>query len=310
MASPPPLPRPTLSHRIEYLAVLVARFLLAIPPKGAHGTIVRILSLLWFYCVPIRKKVVLENLGRAFPEMDVGQRRRTARKCLEHFAHMMVFDSLAIARRGGRALEYLMARVEGEEYSDAAGLGKKPVIIVGGHLGNWELCASYYAAVKGVRLAAVTKPIHNPLIEKLLARGREAGRWETIPTRGNPLPRIIQAVREEKSLLLLADQDAGKDGMDVPFFSIPASTPLGPAMLAYRLKMPILVCFCLRSAADGRYTARFYPPLYPDFAADRRSEVERLTREHVALLEQCVREAPEQYFWFHRRWKTGLRRAK
>ena len=308
---------PRFSHRIEYLAFRLAAPVLGVCPHALRGPFAWAVALLWYYVIPIRRRVVLENLRLAFPDCDAAWRGRTARRCLVHFTRMMVFEALDLMRSGyrvragrptrqARATSDLVAAVEGEEHARAAGLGQRGCLVVSAHFGNWELCISYFAQERGLHPAAVAKPMHNDLMEAVVDASRQRAGWEVISTRTNPIPPILRALRDGKAVALLADQDARREGVFVSFFGRLASTPSGPAVLAVRLKMSLLLVLC-RRGEDGRYRVRFYPPLSPDPAAPREAEVERLTQAHVALLEEAVREHPEQYFWFHNRWRTRPR---
>ena len=158
-------------------------------------------------------------------------------------------------------------------------------------------------------MAVLAKPLHNPLIERRVANARKERKYEVIYTRGDDLRSIIRIARQGRPLGFVADQDARRTGLFVDFFGRPASTFQGPAVFAHRLGIPLLFGTCCRTAPRGPFRMRFAPPILPDPKADREQEVARLTRAHVALLEQAIREHPEQYFWFHKRWKTRPRRG-
>jgi len=297
--------RPTLSHRVEHVSTLSIRAVMAMLPMWSYAPLARLLSCLWYYLLPIRRDMVLQNLALAFPDKPVAWRRVTARACMTHFWLSMGFESVALYRRGRKALPRMLAEgIEGYEHMEPLMREGKPCIILGAHFGNWELGVSYFSGVEGLPVTGVAKPMHNPLIEAGIERHRNAWGWETISTRGDPIRRIMKAFRAGTFPAMLADQDARRNGVFVPFFGRMASTPTGPAVLAVRLKVPIVVILCRRSETDGLYHLRCYPPLMPDPEADRAAETERLTRAHVAILEEAIREHPEQYFWFHRRWKT------
>lgn len=306
----PALRPPSLSHRLEYIGIRSTWFAFGLLPRWASGPLASAFAWVWYGLLPVRRALVLENLERAFPDSDGAWRARTARRCFAHFFGMFIFDAIRIRNEGAEGLRDMIAEVEGLEHCEAVGLGHKACMVVSAHFGNWEAAISYFSAVRKCPAVAVAKPMHNPLIERVVAAQRSASGWATISTRNDPLREIVATVRADTALVMLADQDARRDGMLVPFFSLAASTPAGPATLAYRFSLPILVVLCRRDSADGRYRARFYPPIYPDTKADRKSEVERLTRAHVAILEEAIREAPEQYFWFHNRWKTALRTVR
>lgn len=251
---------------------------------------------------------MLENLALAFPERDRLWRRQTAIRCARHFVSA-AFDLASLDKAEEDDHRRMVQGMEGREHFEAVGGGRKPVISVGGHLGNWELLVSFFTMIEKVRVAVLAKPLHNPLVEGMVTKSRQRYGFEIIHT-GRDMREALRAVRANKFLGFLADQDAGRRGIFVPFFNVPASTFQGPAVFSYRLNLPILVVTCRRVSSEGRYVIRLHPPIYPNPQANRQEEVERLTRLHVRHLESAIREAPEQYFWFHKRWKTRPRKPR
>lgn len=297
---------PTLFHRFEYVSLGLGSLLMRCVPRRAHAACSRLLARYWFHICPIRRGVVLENLTLAFPDKSEKWRRETAMASMAHFIRMAFeFTSMKTASDEQFAL---VKKIEGKDHFDAIGAGTKPFIFVAGHLGNWELGISYGIAKLGLKVSALAKPMHNPLVEAQIAKVREARGYKVIYTTTD-LRQIFKAVQENRVLAFLADQDARKHGIFVPFFGKEASTFQGPALFAHRLNLPIICGLCLRSG-DGNYVARFLPPLYPNPTAPRDEEIARLTLAHVQMLEQAIRENPEQYFWFHKRWKTKRKKNR
>jgi Kdo2-lipid IVA lauroyltransferase/acyltransferase len=116
---------------------------------------------------------------------------------------------------------------------------------------------------------------------------------------------VYQELRANRWVAMLADQDARRQGVFVPFLGHPASTAIGPARLALATGAPIVMGFDTRRD-DGRHEIDVEPALEVD---DPRAPdaAERLTALHVAMLERWVRRCPEMWFWLHRRWKTAPR---
>jgi KDO2-lipid IV(A) lauroyltransferase len=100
----------------------------------------------------------------------------------------------------------------------------------------------------------------------------------------------------------VSDQDAGRDGVFVPFFGRLASTHRGAALMAIRTGAPLFLGVPLRVAA-GRYSIRVRE-IRTDRSGQLDDAVQRLTAAYTELLETAIRSAPDQYLWLHRRWKT------
>src|SRR5207249_4087907 len=148
----------------------------------------------------------------------------------------------------------------------------------------------------------VVKPLSSPAVEAMVARWRADAGVGTIPL-GTGLRRVFAALRANRWVAVVADQDARARGAFVPFFGRLSSTATGPAELALRTGAPLIMGFA-RRREDGRHEIEMHPPLA---VPDRRAPgaVETLTARHTALLESVVRRHPEAWFWLHRRWKTA-----
>ena len=113
----------------------------------------------------------------------------------------------------------------------------------------------------------------------------------------------IAEQREAAGVGDLGDQDAGGKGHFVEFMGRPASVSRGPATMAVKAGCPMLMVFLYRQP-DNSHVMKFEPTIEIDPAWDQETAIDRLTEIHTARLEQAVREAPQMYYWVHRRWKT------
>ncbi len=189
----------------------------------------------------------------------------------------------------------------------------RPVIMVGGHFGNWEMGISIFGRF-GFPMGVVARDLDNPWLHAWFENFRQCTGHHTISKKGG-----FEAMTEELSrkgcLALLADQDAGGSGVFVDFFGKPASTHKSIALMALEHDALIVVGYATRRQevlADGwpRYEVGCEAVFDPrDFAGV--DAVRELTAAYTHSLEQVIRRAPEQYFWVHRRWKSVPRvRAK
>ncbi|MGH3054330.1 MAG: lysophospholipid acyltransferase family protein, partial [Gaiellaceae bacterium] len=148
----------------------------------------------------------------------------------------------------------------------------------------------------------VAKPLSNPAMEKWIeARRRDIG--VGLITVGPGMRAVFAALKANRCVCMLGDQDARRHGVFVPFFGRLASTPVGPAALALRSGAPLIPAF-ERRLDDQRHRIEFHPPLTVEYPEAPDAAL-RLTALHTALLEARVRERPSDWFWLHRRWKTS-----
>lgn len=244
----------------------------------------------------LRRRVAEANLALAFPEHTAAAR---AALLAAHYREVG-----RIAAEYARLPELARAR-EGEVVAETLGLEHleamrgRGAILVTGHYGNFELAGAHVARLNPVDF--VVKPLSNARVERLVNGLRARAGVGVIPL-GTGVKAVFRALRAGRWVALLADQDARRHGVFVPFFGRLASTPEGPARLALQTGTPI-VCGFLRRGPDGRHRAQYDPPHLPAGGATEENVV-ALTAWHTARLEREIRLAPEHWFWLHRRWKT------
>ncbi|MBN1899908.1 lysophospholipid acyltransferase family protein [Candidatus Sumerlaeota bacterium] len=250
--------------------------------------------------IPFRKKIILENLRRAFPDKSERFLRHLLKKIYRNF-YLFMMEFIHFEKRSREELSGQFVEFIGEEYIREAGVGDKGFLIITGHLGNWELMGAYFAS-RDYRFSVLAKPVHNPYIDKLITRVREEKGIHVISTRNLDLKSIFKTIREGNGLVFLADQDARRDGIFIDFFGTPASTFTGPAVLSLRTGLPLLPVFDVRKDLLT-HKVIFYPPIYPP-SGDREKAILKIMTDYTRILEDVIRKYPDQYFWFHRRWKT------
>lgn len=291
-----------LAHQIEFHGLRLLLWALARMSWRSIHLLGRTLCLLHSSVLPIRRQMILDNLACALPELDPIERRQIAGRAVYHITLFLA----EVAKLEGDGLNQVEAQVRLDPESEAilrevAGQ-KTRLILATGHFGNWELLGTWMARRLG-GMAVVYKPMHNQLVNELLQKMR--ARWgETlISTRHRSTMAIITALRRGTPVAILADQDARNGGEFIPFFNRPASTAIGMGILAARLKLSIMIVFAIREA-PGRFTLVCRPPICADPDANPHSEACRIMRQYHAALEEMIRKYPEQYFWWHNRWKT------
>ncbi len=298
--------RPTLQHRLEYAALRGAGFLFGILPRTINVLLALDLAFLAFDVLRIRRRVTLENLARAFPEMEPRRRRKIARGAYINLA-IVGMEMLQARKLDPERVMTLVHLDSGSEalYHEVMKEGKG-VIFVGGHYGNWELMAARTAAV-GYPSSVIVQSQRNPLMDRDLNTTRERLGFNIVG-RGQAVRGMVKILKEGGAAMVLADQDAGtRDGLFVGFFGHPASTYQGPAIFHLRSGAPILGARIHR--VHGKYQLTYHrldqkalEGTPADAGEDAR--VLRLTEYYMTWLEEQIRMDPFQYLWLHKRWKS------
>lgn len=289
---------PTLTHRIEYALFAGAVAVGCRVSERAAARLATAAGRLAYRPFGIRRRVVEEHIRLAFPERDEAWVRRMAAAAYAHLGR----EAIAMLRMAELTREHVLehTRTEGfdafRERVDAA----RGAVVVTGHIGNWEIGAATVAA-RGIPTDVVAQRQANPLFDRAVVEARERLGLHVIERRDAP-KRVLRSLRAGRVVAFVADQNAGRGGVFVPFFGRPASTHRGPALMAIRAHKPLFLGISLRSA-DGRYHLRL-DEIDVDRSDDTDAAVQRLTAAFTAGLEAAVKSAPDQYFWHHRRWKT------
>ena len=247
----------------------------------------------------IRRAVVERQVGAAFPGLTEPEVARIARASYASLGRTTIETALLPTYSREEVLD-LVERTDGWEHVERGLAQGRGLMIVTGHLGNWELGGSYVAA-RGIPLEAVARRMENPLFDAYLNETRRRIGMTVIHD-ADAVRRVPRATREDHAVAFLVDQGAvGLASTWVPFFGRYAKTPRGPAVFALRLKTPLLFACSLRQP-DGRFVIHFEPvPIETTGTLD--ADVDRIVASYTSTLERWVRRAPEQYFWHHRRWK-------
>ncbi len=236
----------------------------------------------------------LDHLALALPEVPEPERRRIGRAAFLQ-AGMNLAELLHFLKRDREEILRHLA-VQGREELEAARAAGRPVLILTGHCGNWELIGTVLAD-SGFPPAAVARPLDDQAVQKILVDLRAHFGTTTI-ARGTPgaARQLLGTLRSGGALAMLIDQDTKVDGVWVPFFGRPAFTPVGAAEIALRQKARVIPSFIER-LPDGDHLVTFHPAL--DLPDDPREATAVMT----AAIEQQIRRRPEQWVWWHKRWR-------
>jgi KDO2-lipid IV(A) lauroyltransferase len=236
------------------------------------------------------------NLSAALPELSAPEIERVLRGMWDNLGRVVAeyphLRRVRVFPPGGRV------ETSGIEHLDRAIAAGRPVIIFGGHLGNWEIAARA-AGQYGIDVAQIYRAANNKLVDQMIARFRGAGS-EFIPKGAIASRRALAALRRGAHLTLLVDQKLN-DGIAVPFFGRPAMTAPALALLALHFDCAVLPARVER-LLGAHFRLTIHPPLQLPKGGERAADVATLMETVNRTLETWIRERPEQWFWLHSRW--------
>ena len=180
-------------------------------------------------------------------------------------------------------------------------MSDRPLLLVTGHFGNWEL-GGYVLGLLGFTTYAIARPLDNPHLDDFFRSFRERT-GQKVLAKKDDFDNIQSVLAGGGVLATLADQDAGAGGLFVDFFGRPASTHKAVALLALEYNVPMIVIGTPRVGQPMKYQVVVEEVIRPEEYAGKADAVRRISQRFTAALERVVRRFPEQYFWLHRRWK-------
>jgi KDO2-lipid IV(A) lauroyltransferase len=253
------------------------------------------------YALGIRRDVTLANLTLALPELTQSEREKIA--CESYLNLAIVFFEFLYLRFGSASALKRSLTLENEELLQRATESGKGVILLSGHLANWE----WVAIVLGMKLEKsirlVVKNQRSKRADRFLTNMRS--RFGNTKVDAGDVRGIFAALNRKEYLGVLSDQAAPASSVMVPFFGVPVPTFEGVARLALRSRSPIL--FLRSSRTPTGYHCAFEEVAYDEIQESTPDAVAVLTARHTAILERAIRSEPALWVWQHRRWKDAKR---
>jgi KDO2-lipid IV(A) lauroyltransferase len=260
--------------------------------------------------LPVRKRTVLANLSRVFGgRIDDDEIRRLAQAFYGHLARS-VFEFAQFALLTQRSRESRV-RVENKQAALRAAEGGKGLLMLTGHLGNWEFAlpaaVATFPELRG-RFHVLRKTTGLRLLDTFVSRRFRRAGVSVIPTRGS-LDAVLDRLAAGDAVIFVLDQHAGgRDGVLVDFFGHPAWTFRSLAVIALSTGAPVVPVSCYRES-DGAHIVRVEDALETIHCDDVDTAIRLNSQMYNAALERMVLRHPEQWLWLHRRWKDERGRA-
>lgn len=286
-------------HLLEYSLLLGVSFLFRWLPIDLSRALGRAVGRLGGRVLKIRKKVAFANIQQAFPEWTSDEVERCYQKMWEHFGMV----AAELSRLPRMSVEDLEKHIDHDIYDYVKGIFSrgKGAIFVSGHIGNWEWLGALIAA-RGFPFTFIVEQQSNRLVERWMDRMRTRPGVD-IYSRANAAKGTLQALKNNRLVAILSDQDAGKAGVFVPFFGKLASTPRGPALFHLRTGATLLYGSCCRE--NGKFHLKLEEIVIQEPTGNRERDETEIMTAITSRLESDIRQHPEQYMWLHRRWKTS-----
>jgi KDO2-lipid IV(A) lauroyltransferase len=276
---------------LGWAAHVVAR----LPPR-AVVRLGRTLAWLAWPLLRSRRRIAATNIALCFPGLDAARQRQLADESVRN----AVVGALELLRAWYLPADRLRGqyRIEGLEHAQAALARGRGVLLVTAHLIPYELALRLLGDALGRPVRLVARDHNHPCLQAWMEASRRRVSGPTLPKKRGREPLLAQ-LRAGEPVGYLADQDFSYQHVFVPFFGVPAATLATTPELVSASGAAALP-FWFRRDDDGRYVLRIEPAWDGWPSGDPVRDAAR----YMAELEKAVREAPAQYLWVHRRFKT------
>lgn len=241
----------------------------------------------------------VSNLKLAFPDLSETEVVELAKKCFEHFG-ILTADFIRADIRPLDEVVLSVVEVEGIELAEKAHALGKGVLAMTAHMGNWERAAAWSKS-QGFPLTVVQRNANDEAMNAIVSDLRRASGVEIL-SRDNAGVGIFRALREKRVVAILADQNASE--CFIEFMGKPVGSVIGPAQISQRTGAPMVPNYCIR-VGPNQYKIIIHEPIVGTGKTDE--EARDMMQELNRSLETVVRAYPEQWLWFHDRWKSARR---
>jgi KDO2-lipid IV(A) lauroyltransferase len=288
-----------LKDRLEFILFLFfSKIFCFIGIEKARKSAV-ILASLFYYLIPIRKKVVIENLSKAFPSKSKKEIADLAFNCYKSISVTFI-EILSLPILGEKQL-ISSVKFENLDLMKELYQKNKGLIVLTAHFGNWEIGAISLGIQFGVPLNIIVKPQRNTLVDNWMNNYRT--KWNNkVISLGVSIRQTYKELVDKNVVAIIADQRGPEEGIRVQYFGRPSATYTGPAVLALKTGAPIVMGIVARQK-DYTYLTIIEEIKTDDLPEDFDERVKEITQRHTAFLEKYARIYPEQWFWMHKRWK-------
>ncbi|MBU1098464.1 MAG: lysophospholipid acyltransferase family protein [Bacteroidetes bacterium] len=290
-----------ITHRLEYSVYMLFVWIARIIGYSRIKYLARFISLLFFYLVPIRKKVVLNNLKIAFPEKSEIELKKIARENYYYFALsfleiplLFYFDKTSLLKLSdNKNIEIVKDGLK----------ENKGLLLLTAHFGNWELGALLVGIEINKEISVLAKRQKNNFVADKMQLIREKfGNKEVLL--GVSVRELYKTLRNGGAIGIVGDQRAPKkSGIIIKYFNRDTLVFAGAASLAVKLKSPIYLILLPR-LSNGNYQMVVERISYENLPDENEAAVQELTQRYFNCLEKYVRQYPAQWLWMHKIWKN------
>lgn len=290
-----------MRRKLEYAAAWPFLKIMGILPRPlARGFAIGIAQLVYLFHVRLRQ-VGMHNLEMVFPEKTEAERKKILRGVFTSLGRQLA-ELCQFPRYTPQNIDEVVVYDALENYERAYARGKG-VLFVTAHFGGWELSA-FAHSLHGHWVNIVMRPMDNPYLDRLLQRYRTL-HGNKVVNKDDFIRGLLAAMKCGETVGILMDTNmTPPQGVFVDFFGIKACTASGLARIALRTDAAVVPGFTIWDKSLGKYRLRFDPAVELVRTGNLEADIVANTQRFTKVIEDYIRQYPDQWLWVHRRWKT------
>ncbi len=260
----------------------------------------KLLTIIFYYLIPLRKSVVIANLKKAFPEKTEKEIKKLALK--NYLSIAITFLEIMAFQNISKEEIFSLVKVNNLDLAKRKIAENKGVILLTAHIANWELGALIMGLSLDAQINVLVKKQRNKIFADWMSGIRERFTNKEVPL-GVSVRELYKTLLKGGIVGIVGDQRGRKDeGVVVNFFNQPTTTFQGFASLGIKNKVPILVVLGER-LPNGKYLMDVEEINYNNLPEKLSDQVVELNQRYMTILENKIKENPEQWLWMHNIWK-------
>lgn len=283
--------------RLYIISFYILKFIVNVFPDFLLNKFTNLVAFIVFKLNKKHRKIISLNLQICFPDKDEKWRKTTSLNIYKNYAKF----GIDFIKNQNTTKEKILKKINFEniETINNALKEKKTIILTTAHYGNWELCALAYAAKFGA-ISVVGRALDSKIMDKILSKNRTQLNMQLI-NKTNGLKKMLQALKNQRTLGLLTDQDASEnESIKIEFFNQEVNYINAASIIAKKTNAILIPAYIYQNN-ENTYNIKIYQGLDA-----KNHSIEELTKYQAKTCEEMIKFKPDEYFFFHKRFKKNM----
>tara|TARA_B100000131_G_C18102043_1_gene606412 strand:+ start:769 stop:1641 length:873 start_codon:yes stop_codon:yes gene_type:complete len=279
---------------ITHIILTILSVIFSTLPRSISISIGRQIGTL-LYLFPFRKNVAKKNIKIAFKHLTQSDRKNILFNCYKHYGMVLVDFLCQQSIKEYNLDDYFVFQNDAKKNLLSANGG----CILSAHIGNWELVLPAMG-MNNIKMDTVVMEQKNKAADNFYTKLRTFKNIKLIPKNG-ALKSLYNAISENRMVGLASDQNARRQGKKINFFGELSSFPKGAGKFYCKTKCKLFIVFCILRS-DLKYYIYTHEIKINRQDKSEDEIIELIISEYASILEEKIKQHPEQYFWFHKKW--------